>query len=42
MCDAHTDNLAYEIKTNDLYKIFYKDKGKFGFSHYLDESKFYG
>ena len=29
-----TDNLLYEIKTEDVYKDFSKDKKMFDFSHY--------
>ena len=29
-----TDNLMYEIKTDDVYKIFSKDKQMFDYSNY--------
>ena len=36
-----TDSLMYEIKTEDLYEEFSKDKEMFGFSNYSAESKNY-
>ena len=36
-----TDSLMYEIKTEDLYVEFSKDKEMFGFSNYSAESKYY-
>ena len=35
---TNTDNLAYEIKTEDLYEDFYFDKDLFDFSDYLVKS----
>ena len=35
------DSLVYEIKTNDFYEDFYKDKDLFDFSDYLKDSKFF-
>ena len=32
-----TDSLVYEIKTNDVYEDFYKDKDLFDFSDCLQE-----
>ena len=36
-----TDSLVYEIKTDGVYKDFYKDKYLFGFSDYSTDSKFF-
>jgi len=36
-----TDSLTYEIQTKDVYKDFFKDKNKFDFSDYQENSKFY-
>ena len=36
-----TDSLTYEIKTEDIYEDFYKDKDLFDFSNYPEGSKFY-
>lgn len=36
-----TDGLVYEIKGNDVYKHFYKNKDMFDFSEYPKKSKFY-
>ena len=36
-----TDSLVYEIKTNDVYEDFYKDKDLFDFSYYPKDSKFF-
>ena len=36
-----TDSLVYEIKTEDVYEDFYKDKNLFGFSDYPLHSKFF-
>ena len=36
-----TDSLVYEIKTEDIYEDFYKDKNEFDFSDYPKDSKFY-
>ena len=35
------DRLTYEIKTEDIYKDFYKDKNLYDFSDYPEDSKFY-
>ena len=35
------DILTYKIQTNDVYEDFYKDKGRFDFSEYSENSKFY-
>ena len=34
-------SLIYEIKTDDVYEDFYRDKNSFGFSDYLGDSKFF-
>ena len=39
---ADTDRLDYEIKTNDVYRDFYKNKNLFDFSDYPEDSKFFG
>ena len=36
-----TDSLVYEIKTEDVYEDFYKDKTLFDFSDYPLDSKFF-
>ena len=36
-----TGNLMYEIKREDVYEDFIKDKSAFGFSDYLAKSKYY-
>ena len=36
-----TDSLMYEIKTEDVYEDFSKDKGIFDFSNYSADSKYY-
>ena len=36
-----TDSLAYEIKSEDVYKEFYKWKDLFDFSNYSKDSIFY-
>ena len=36
-----TDILMYEIKTEDVYKDFSKDKEMFDFSNYSAKSKYY-
>ena len=36
-----TDSLAYEIKSEDIYKEFYKWKDLFDFSNYSKDSKFF-
>ena len=36
-----TGSLVYEIKTEDVYKDFYKDKNLFDFSDYPSDSKFF-
>ena len=38
---ADTDRLDYEIKTNDVYRDFYKNKNFFDFSDYPEDSKFF-
>ena len=35
------DSIVYEIKTEDIYEDFYKDKNLFDFSDYLLDSKFF-
>ena len=39
---ADTDRLDYEIKTNNVYRDFYKNKNLFDFSDYPEDSKFFG
>ena len=41
MLFTDTDNLAYEIKSEDVYKEFYKWKNLFDFSNYSKDSIFY-
>ena len=36
-----TDGLVYEIKTDDVYEGFYKDKNLFNFSDDLRDSRFF-
>ena len=36
-----TDSLIYEIKTEDVYEYFSKDKEMFDFSNYTTKSRFY-
>ena len=36
-----TDSLIYEIKTDDVYEDFYKDKSLFDFRGYPKDSRFY-
>ena len=36
-----TDSLTYEIKSENIYKQFYKSKDLFDFSNYLKDSTFY-
>ena len=36
-----TDSLAYEVKSEDIYKEFYKWKDLFDFSNYSKDSIFY-
>ena len=36
-----TDSLTYEIKSEDIYKEFYKWKDLFDFSNYSKDSRFY-
>ena len=38
---TETDNLLYEIETNDVYKDFPENKDLFGFSDYPRDSKFF-
>ena len=33
-----TDSLTYEVKTEDIYEDFYKDKDLFDFSNYPENS----
>ena len=37
---ADTESLVYEIKTEDVYEDFYKDKDLFDFSDYPQNSNF--
>ena len=39
---TETDNLMYEIKSEDVYENFRKDKEMFNFSNYSTKSKYYG
>ena len=41
MLFTDTDSLAYEIKSEDVYKEFYKWKDLFDFSNYSKDSRFY-
>ena len=41
MLFTETDGLVYEIKTNNVYEDFYKDKDLFGFSACLQDSKIF-
>ena len=41
MLFTDTDSLAYEIKSEDVYKKFYKWKDLFDFSNYPKDSIFY-
>ena len=36
-----TENLTYEIKSEDVYEIFFKHKHLFDFSNYPKDSKFF-
>ena len=36
-----TDSLMYEMKTEDVYEDFSKDKDMFDFSNYTAKSKYY-
>ena len=38
---ADTDSSVYEIKTDDVYKDFYKSQTSFDFSDILEDSKFF-
>ena len=38
---TETDSLVYEIKTEDVYKVFNNDKKMFDFSNYSTKSKYY-
>ena len=38
---SDTDSLLYEIKTEDLYEHFSKEKGRFKFSNYSANSRYY-
>ena len=37
-----TDSLMYEVKTEDVFEDFSKDKEMFDFSHHAVKSKYYG
>ena len=37
---TNTDNLIYEVKTEDVYEDFSKDKEMFDFSNYSYKSKY--
>ena len=41
MLFTDTDSLTYEIKSEDVYKEFYKWKDLFDFSNYSRDSRFY-
>ena len=41
MLFTDTDSLTYEIKSEDVYKEFYKWKDLFDFSNYSKDSRFY-
>ena len=41
MLFTDTDSLAYEVKSEDIYKEFYKWKDLFDFSNYSKDSIFY-
>ena len=41
MLFTNTDSLTYEIKTEDIYEDFYKDKDLFNFNDYPEDSKFF-
>ena len=36
-----TESLMYEIKVEDVYEDFIKDRGMFNFSNYSTKSKYY-
>ena len=36
-----TDSLTYEVKTENIYEDFYKDKDSFNFSNYPKDSKIF-
>ena len=36
-----TDSLTYEIKTEDIYEDFFKDKHLYDFSNYPEDAMFY-
>ena len=38
---TNTDSLTYEIKTEDVYEDFFRDKHLLHFTEYLKDSKFY-
>ena len=38
---TYTDSLSYEIKSENIYKEFYKCKDLFDFSNYSKDSMFY-
>ena len=39
---TETDSLTYEVKSEDVYKEFFKHKHLFDFSNYPKDSKFFG
>ena len=41
LLSTDTDSLMYEIKTEDVYKIFCNDKKMFNYSNYSTKSKYY-
>ena len=41
VCFTDTQKLIFEIETNDVYKDFDKDKDKFNFRKYPENSKIY-
>ena len=41
MLFADTDSFIYEIKSDNVYKKFFKWKDLFGFSNYSKDSKFF-
>ena len=41
MLFTETGSLTYEIKTEDIYKDFDKDKDLFDFSNYPEDIKFF-
>ena len=41
LLSTDTDSLTYEVKTEDIYEDFYKDKDSFNFSNYPKDSKIF-